>query len=532
MKNYVWLGILMMILGTQAYAKPAAEKETLTTGVNGKLSYIGAYSVGATSADGGIAEIVRYNKDNKRIYMVNGALGSLDIVDVSTLRSGKFTGLTLYKRIDISTMGTANGFDYGDLTSVAINTKNKMIALAVQHREYHTPGYIVLINYEGEYVRHYGAGVQPDMICFTPDGQYILTADEGEPREGYAGGAIDPPGSVTIVNINTNEVRVAGFENFDGEASRTALTQNGVILNKGINPSLDFEPEYIAVSDDSRTAWVSLQEANALAVLDIQSGVFKSVVGLGFKDHSLPQNSLDVLRDKKAELAPQNLYGAYMPDGIAVVTIQGKPYILSANEGDAREWGSGGGAYTDVGSFSIGEYKTDVIDNAKKDGLDADKKYLYGARSFSIWDAGVGNTQSASAKLIYDSGNEFETRTAALFPANFNASHGNNDLDNRSGKKGPEPEYVDIMRIGNKIYALIGLERIGGVMVYDISNPASPAFYDYINTRDFSKSTLADMGDLGPEGLCPVEAADSPTKRPLIFVANEVSGTIAVFEIR
>jgi hypothetical protein len=531
MKHFGWLGVLL-ILGVQAYAKPAAESETLKTGVNGKLRHIGGYSVGETSADGGIAEIVKYNKDNKRIYLVNGALGSLDIVNAGTLRSGKFTDLTLYKRIDISAMGTANGFIYGDLTSVAINTKNKMIALAVQHREYDAPGYVVIVNYEGEYVRHYGAGVQPDMICFTPDGQYILTADEGEPRQGYSGGAVDPPGSVTIVNINTNEVRVIGFENFDGEAARTALTQNGVILNKGLKPSLDFEPEYIAVSDDSRTAWVSLQEANALAILDIPGGVFKSVAGLGFKDHSLPQNSLDVLRDKKAELAPQNLWGAYMPDGIAIVTIQGKAYVLTANEGDAREWGSGGDAYTDVGSSSIGEFKMDVIDNNKKDGLDAGKKYLYGARSFSIWEAAPSNTQSAGAKLVYDSGNEFETRTAALFPSNFNASHGNNDIDNRSGKKGPEPEYVDTLKINNKIYALIGLERIGGVMLYDISNPASPVFYDYINTRDFSKSTLADMGDLGPEGLCPVEAADSPTKRPLIFVANEVSGTIAVFEVQ
>jgi len=531
MKYYVWLGVLMALWGTQGYAKPAADKETLKTGVNGKLSYIGSYSVGSVSADGGIAEIVRYNKDNKRIYLVNGALGSLDIVDAGILRSGKFTGLTLYKRIDINAMGAARGFDYGDLTSVAINVKNKMVALAVQHRAYNEPGYIVLINYEGEYIRHYGAGVQPDMICFTPDGQYILTADEGEPRQGYSGGAIDPPGSVTIVNINTNEVRIIGFTDFDGEAARAALTRNGVILNKGINPSLDFEPEYIAVSDDSRTAWVSLQEANAIATLDIPNGVFKSVAGLGFKDHNLPRNSLDVLRDKKAELAPQNLYGAYMPDGIASVTIQGKTYILTANEGDAREWGSGGGAYTDTASFSIGEYKTDVIDNTKKDGLDPGKKYVYGARSFSIWDADAGNTHLTSARLVYDSGNEFETRTAALFPANFNASHGNNDLDSRSGKKGPEPEYVDTLKIGKRIYALIGLERIGGVMVYDISNPASPEFYDYINTRDFSKSTLAEMGDLGPEGLCPVEAADSPTKRPLIFVANEVSGTIAVFEI-
>jgi hypothetical protein len=69
-------------------------------------------------------------------------------------------------------------------------------------------------------------------------------------------------------------------------------------------------------------------------------------------------------------------------------------------------------------------------------------------------------------------------------------------------------------------------------MMYDISNPAVPVFYDYINTRDFSKSSLAEMGDLGPEGICAVAAGDSPTRRPLIFTANEVSGTIAVFEVK
>jgi hypothetical protein len=272
---------------------------------------------------------------------------------------------------------------------------------------------------------------------------------------------------------------------------------------------------------------VSLQEANALAVLDIPGGAFRSIAALGFKDHSLPANSLDVLKNGKAELAPQNLYGVYMPDGIAAINIKGTPYLLTANEGDAREWGSGDNEYADIASFSIGNYKMDVLDNTKKDGLDSNKKYLLGTRSFSIWDA-----RGPDLRQIYDSGNGFETVTAGFCPANFNASHGNNDLDSRSGKKGPEPEYVTVLPIGNRLYGCIGLERIGGVMVYeyDISNPVPPVLYDYINTRNFSASGLAEMGDLGPEGLCAVTAEDSPTGRPLLFVANEVSGTIAVYE--
>jgi len=527
MNRFGFIFCLFMVLGTQLYAKAIAEQGNLQQGVNGKLSYIGKYSVGAVNEDGGVAEIVVYNNDNKRIYMVNGALGSLDIVDAGVLRSGQFTELNLYKRIDVSAMGVANGFTYGDLTSAAVSTKNKQIALAVQHNTYSEPGYIVIVNYEGEYIRHYSAGVQPDMICYTPDEQYILTADEGEPRFGYAGGAIDPPGSVTIVNVKTNEVRIAGFSSFDAASARTAFLQSGGILGKGANPSLDFEPEYIAVSSDSRTAWVSLQEANALAVLDIVSGTFSSVFGLGFKDHNLPQNSMDALRDRKVELAVQNIFGAYMPDGIAAVRIQGKDYILTANEGDAREWGSGANAYADITTFTVEGARITVLDNAKKDGLAADKKYILGARSFSIWDVSGG-----SAKLVYDSANEFEKRTAEYFPANFNASHTNNDLDSRSGGKGPEPEYAASLQIGSRTYAIIGLERIGGIMVYDISNPQSPEFYDYINTRDFSGSGLAQMGDLGPEGIAAIPASDSPTKRPLIFVANEVSGTIAVFEVK
>jgi len=524
MKHFYLVVIALILISCQS---TQSADETLKRSINRRLTHIGSYSTGSVSESGGVAEIVVYNNDNKHIYLVNGALGSLDIVDASGLRSGRFTEMPLYKRIDVNAMGTANGFTYGDLTSVAVSTRNRIIALSVHHNSFSERGYVVILNYEGEYVRHYRAGVQPDMICFTPDEQFILTADEGEPREGYGAGRIDPPGTVTIINVSTHEARTIGFEAFDNAQARTAFLQSGGILNRGAQPSLDFEPEYIAVSENSRTAYVSLQEANAIAVLDIASGTFSSVIGLGFKNHNLPQNSLDVLRDGKIELRTQNLYGAYQPDGIAVVTIRGTTYILSANEGDAREWGSGNNAYNDILQINIDGSRLDTINNSLKEGFADGERYLFGARSFSIWDLNDG-----TANLVYDSGNEFETRTAGYFPNNFNASHTNNDLDSRSGRKGPEPEYVTTLQIGRSTYAIIGLERIGGIMLYDISNPASVNFIDYINTRNFSGSELANMGDLGPEGLYAVEASASPTRRPLIFVANEISGTISVFEFR
>jgi len=527
LKQCALINILLITILFISCQSTQSGNQRLQQGINGRLTYIGSYSTGSVSESGGVAEIVVYNRDNKRIYLVNGALGSLDIVDAKSLRSGRFNEMPLYKRIDVNAMSAANGFNYGDLTSVAVSTRNKIIALSVHHNNFSEQGYIVLLNYEGEYLRHYRTGVQPDMICFTPDEQYILTADEGEPRDGYGAGKIDPPGTVTIVNVKTHEIRTIGFEAFDNERAREDFIKSGGILNKGIPSSLDFEPEYISVSEDSRTAYIALQEANAIAVLDIVSGVFTSVMGLGFKNHNLPQNSLDVLRNGKAELSVQNFYGAYQPDGITIVTIKGSTYILTANEGDAREWGSGSGAYNDILQFNIEGNRIDTINNSLKEGLADGERYLFGARSFSIWDV-----SGRTAKLIYDSGNEFETRTAEYFPDNFNASHTNNELDSRSGRKGPEPEYITTLKAGNNIFAVIGLERIGGIMIYNISNPLSPDFTDYINTRNFSGSELGNMGDLGPEGLFAVEASASPTKRPLIFVANEVSGTISVFEFR
>ena len=525
-RNWLLVGILAVVWGAPLYA--GAQKEPLKAGVNGKLTYIGVYSTGSVSETGGVAKIARYNKDNKRLYLANGALGSLDIVNAAVLRSRKFIDLPLYKRIDMNAMGEANSFHYGTLTGIAISAKHKIIALAVQHRNYFTQGYIVLVDYEGNYIRHYDAGVQPEMICFTPDEQYILTADEGEPREGYAGEAVDPPGTVTIVKVDTHEVRIANFEHFDREAPRSALVQSGVILTKGTKPSLDFEPEHITVSENSRTAWVSLPESNAVAVLDISTGIFSSILPLGFKDFAFPQNSVDVLNDGYVILDRQNMYGAYMPDGIAVIAAGGKRYLLSANKGATREWVAGDNAYTDIAAFEAGEYSVEILDTSRKEGIaETDKRYLFGARSFAIWEVS-GDT----INLVYDSGNEFELRTGEYFPENFNAGHTNPRLDDRSAKKGPEPEYVEILKIKKNLYALIGLERIGGIMVYNINNPESPVFYDYINTRDFSGLTLERMGDLGPEGICAVEAGSSPTRRPLLFVANEVSGTVAVYDMK
>lgn len=454
------------------------------------------------------------------MYLVSGKTQTLDIVKVNADGS-----TTLVKKVDIASLGKANNFSAGDITSVDVNTGRNLVAIAVQNADYAANGVIVILNYDGEFVSKYDAGVQPDMVTFSPNGSYILSANEGEPREGYGEGATDPMGSVTVVDLKENTAKTVTFETIDRE---TALS-NKVLLKTDTAPSADLEPEFIAVSSDSKTAYVTLQENNAIAALNIADGTWKYVKGLGFKDHNAEGNGLDLDQDGKIDIRNENVYGVYMPDGISVVTIGGKDYLITANEGDAREWGDYENIDSDKLILSDGEKagkKIEYLDTGKTDGLKSGKTYILGGRSFSIWNADT-------LKQVFDSGDDFEVITAAEFPEYFNSGHDEAGLDKRSHKKGVEPESVSVLETNGKIYAIVGLERMGGIMVYDISDPDKAVYADYLNVRGFS-GTVTDLdrlGDLGPEGICTISAKDSPTGNAMILVANEISGTVTVAQI-
>ena len=486
----------------------------------GLVEYLSSYSTGYTDPEGGVAEIVKFNKENNCMYLVSGKTQTLDIVKVNAHGSTE-----LVKKVDIAALGTANGFSAGDITSVDVNTGRDLVAIAVQNADYTDNGVIVTLDYEGNFVAKYEAGVQPDMVTFSPNGNCILSANEGEPREGYE--ATDPMGSVTVVDLNSKTVQTITFETFD--SSRAQLVENGVLLKSGAAPSVDLEPEFIAVSSDSKTAYVTLQENNAVAALDLTSGTWKYVKGLGFKDHSAEGNALDLDQDGKIDIRNEAVYGVYMPDGISVVTIGGKDYLITANEGDAREWGDYENIDSDKLVLSDGEKagkKIEYLDTSKTDGLESGKTYILGGRSFSIWNADT-------LKQVFDSGDDFEVITAAEFPEHFNSGHDEAGLDKRSHKKGVEPESVSVLETNGKIYAIVGLERMGGIMVYDISDPDKAVYADYLNVRGFSETVtdLDCLGDLGPEGICTISAEDSPTGNAMILVANEISGTVTVVQI-
>lgn len=500
-----------------------------------ELTHVGRYVTGFSSTDGGVAEIVAYNPNNQKFYLVNGIENKVDIVSLKDLEAGdEPMELELETRIDVEDM--IDGFDVGDLTSVAVDMKNGRIAIAVQEDDYDKNGAILILDEDGNYLTHFACGVQPDMITFSPDGRYVLTADEGEPREGYGEDSVDPLGSVTVVDLDAEEPEavVVTFEAWDDK--RDELVEQNVLVKKDLLPSADFEPEFIAVNPDATVAYVALQEANAIAVLDLESLEFTDIFALGFKDHREEGNELDVIKDKDIKIENQDLLGVYMPDGIDLVEIDGDLYLLTANEGDATEWGDDDNEYTNMTEIEIAGEEVEVMDKEKMDGfpeVEDDVNFILGGRSFSMF-----QVTEEGLDLVFDSGSDFERITAERYPDTFNASNKNNKLDSRSDAKGPEPEDVVTSVIADRVYAYIGLERISGLMVYDITNPEEASFVAYLNTRNFDIDFPEDddelldpaIGDVSAEGLAVVKAEDSPTGHTLILVANEVSGTVAVYQ--
>ena len=507
---------------------PASTNDTRVTGsydATGslKLTLAGRYDSQAMNADGGSLEIVQYNAKNGFAYAVSGVKGKLIAVDLNGKLDGDKVVSLIGKEYDVKGMVSS----YGDMTSVAISPDGTRLAVAIHSANYYDHGSVALFscNDDGSLgaLSTFKVGVQPDMLTFA-DNDTILTADEGEPREGTNG--TDPKGSVTILTINPRTAKMTAnsvyFDQFD--AQRDALTAAGVLIQKDTQPSTDFEPEYIAVN--GRTAYVALQEANAIAVLDLDKAQFTGVYPLGLQDYS--QTKIDLQKNDKIELKNyENVYGIKMPDGISVTTIGGKTYLLTANEGDSRSDWAGLDNESEGKTSPTGNVKLDkkvVWFNATMwDGLDQSKAYVFGGRSFSLYEVGADGLT-----LVYDSGSDFEEITAKQLPKYFNCSNDKIKLDNRSGKKGPEPESVTTGTVDGKTYAFVALERIGGVMVYDITDPANATFVNYINSRDFSDKIV---NDVSPEGLCFVSAADSKTGSPLLLAACEVSGTMAAYEL-
>ncbi|MCY7324860.1 MAG: choice-of-anchor I family protein [Microbacteriaceae bacterium] len=533
---------LLGLSAPAASAEPGSEPVVLAADDAAlTLSPIGSYDTGVF--DESAAEIVAYFGD--RLFVVNALAGTVDVLDVSNPAE------------PVKLFGLAND---GVAGSVAVRADG-LGAIALEAPTKTDNGTIAFFDAAaGEADAPLGAvtvGALPDMVTFSPDGRFAVVANEGEPNDDYT---IDPEGSVSIVTLpqtrtapTQSAVRTAGFTEFEQGGSRVLDERVRVFagIASDTNPvSRSFEPEYVAVIKS--TAYVVLQEANAVAEVRLTDAEVTHIRSFGFKDHGVSGAGLDP-SDRDPRGAPEvdirtfpGLFGMYMPDGITAYKTGGRDYLVTANEGDAREWGDyeEGARVGDLevcessplaaftGDADLGRLNV-TTENGFNAALDCyEELYAFGARSFSIW--------TPDGDQVFDSGDALEEITATASPAFFNSNHSESNLEGRSDDKGPEPENLAIGKVRGHTYAFIGLERVGGVVVYDITTPADSRFVTYINNRDFSVSvedaddqgaTLAAAGDLGPEGLAFIPAKESPTGQPMLAVGNEVSGTTTLFSI-
>ncbi len=484
-----------------------------------QMELVARYNSMAMNEDGGSLEIVAYNESNGFAYAVSGVKAKLIAIDLNPdLNSDKVVNLQ-GKEYDIKAI--VNDFAYGDMTSVSISEDGSKLAVAIQNEDYSANGMVAVFNCQQDgsldYVGKGEVGVQCDNVVFVGN-DLVLSADEGEPRLGEKG--IDPKGSISILDLKEDEIisQTYDFTSFDQQ--RAELVNKGILIQKDKMPSVDFEPEYISVSDNK--AYIALQEANSIAVFDLVKREYLDIYSLGLQDFG--KVKVDLEKNDQIELKNyEGIYGIKMCDGISTTMINGKTYLLCANEGDSRsDWDGYDNEYENKTSLS-GKYKLSSkvvwFNHQMWDGLDDSKDYVFGGRSFSMYEV-----TNDGLNLVFDSGSEFEEITSQVLPDYFNCSNDKISMDNRSGKKGVEAESVICGEVNGHLYAFVGLERIGGVMAYDITNPKEVKFVNYINSREFDKAI---QGDVSPEGLCFIPNNHG---KALLLTACEVSGTLAVYE--
>ncbi|MEZ8018491.1 choice-of-anchor I family protein [Vibrio splendidus] len=558
-------------LQCQSIQQPIASDAAVTG-----ISLVGR-SIAYAPFDTSAAEIVSYDSCTDKLYVVNAQAQKVDVLSMNSVSEPTSSG-----SIDLQSAAVASGIDIGAANSVS--THQGLVAVAIENADKQQNGIIALYRSDTlELITTYVAGALPDMVSFSKDGRYIASANEGEPNADYS---IDPEGSVTLVDLASGplqaKVTQIDFKAFNqGQPRHAELTDKVRISAPNATVAQDLEPEYLTFADNGKL-YVALQENNALAAIDVASAEIDAILGLGGKPWDTAQ--LDASNKDKNIGNLQSyamLEGLYMPDSITSYSFDGNTYIVTANEGDGREYGikttqklcedkgfewdgddyQGTESYTTEKDFCIAYVdevrgkKLDVDVNHPLAGALKDNKQLarlkvikpqgtlaadqkvqaFGSRSFSIWDE--------SGELVFDSGDDFARIVLEQDPENFNSTNDNNQSgDDRSDDKGAEPEAIEVADINGKHYAFIGLERQGGIMVYDVTQPKSASFISYLNNRDFTQPVCTKVdedgdcdndtynskaGDLGPESI----KYFTRSGNHFIAVGNEVSGSTSVYRV-
>lgn len=550
------------------------------------LEVLGTYRGNAYNSDSSI-EPAAYDPIKKRLFVVSGDRGGVDVIDIRDPSTPQKIGPDPEtSEINVSALGVP----------VFVAVKGRIVAVALENTVQTEPGSVALFDLKDleltdpddpdDPIEVVQVGAQPSMVTFTPNGRYLVVASSGEANDEYT---IDPFGSISIIELHRRghrlktSVATDDFSSFNDRVDE--LRASGVRIFPPKLPSdppdapdapapqdppepvsRDLEPQSIAISHDSRTAWVTMPTNNALAVVDIKAAEVVDILSFGYKDHSIEGNGLDASdQDGEINIQPWPVQGIYQPDVLAAYRAFGETYLVTPNEGNPRNttgfserarvrdfFPESGPSLLDPTAFpnaaelrlnqNLGRLRvTNVQGDTDGDG-DFDELYSFGGRSFAIW--------TTDAELVFDSGDEFEQTTKLAVPDNFNSEDNRSNFDARSDDGGPEVEAVAVGRVGPRQYAFIILEQVGGVMVYDITDPENPKFQLYFNNRDFSIDPGGEdpagnpvcgddpregdcplAGDLGPEGVLFIPRSLSPIRAPLLVMSHEISDTTTILKI-
>ena len=497
------------------------------------LQLLTSFSNGATGTNS--AEIVAFDPSTDRLYIANSIGQKMDVVNFSNPAApALITSISMVP--------------YGGINSIV--AKNGIVAAAVENTNPQLNGSVVFFDQNGLFLNQVTVGAMPDMITFNQDYTKVLTANEGEPNATYSA---DPEGSVSIINIAggiaaLTQANVTNISLSQYNGQEVALRAQGIrIFTSSASVAQDLEPEYIAVSTDNTKAYVTLQENNALLTIDLLTNAIISLTPFGYSSYAAgSNNALDASDQSGMVLITGDLpiKGAYMPDAMTYKTIGSQGYLFTANEGDSREFGSvidanrissttfnllDATAFPDasilrnnkfLGRLSALKYSGDTDGDG-----DYDELHVMSGRSFSIWNPTTG-------AQVFDSKDMIEQIIAnhPTFSTLFNVSNtvGTPALKNRSDDKGPEVEGIAVHQFNGHTYVFAALERVGGVMIFNVDNPSAPTYVGYANNRSASNSNGP---DLGAEGIIIIDAQDSPNGQNLVLLANEVSSTLSIYQM-
>ena len=513
------------------------------------------------------AESVAYD-DGPNVTYVIGHPGYLHVVTFNSTTGQGYVA----RSVRVSALRTTGVDACGGVVSVSVRGSDASQDGIVQFYDSYDRASSSL-----QKLRQQTVGKSPIELKFSADCATLVVANKGNADwtvDDDFSSFVNPEGSVTVISniVKSGQtlnytVRTAHFTKFNSRVSTLLLqglhfVMQKDILNNTYTLAQDLQPETVTFSSDQSIAYVALQGNNAVAVVDLASATITAVYGLGFKDFSLENNAIDTNDNEKIEITrkPSGFYGLFQPDDIAAFSVGGNRYVVTANEGDSREYRLGNRVlFTEEveGSYFVGKLTqatnsslyTSITNNGDLEELRVSSAigqnqqglyegiYAFGGRSFSVY-----RQDADEFTQVYDSGKLLAEEHASRYRDWFNGQHSRSktlseSFDSRSDRKGVETEAMHLTTIGGDRVLFLGNERTSTIFVFGLENPSSPELFSTatnVNTQLDGNDAYDErtLGDADPEKLIYVPSASSPVPgKPVLIVAGAFSGTVSLYEV-